>query len=147
MTYILNIIVAVSSLFVFRKVVLDFLREGISLRETPKKFKLVLIGFIANVSDTLGIGSFAVVVAMNNRWKLIDDKKLPGTLNVHALLPAMLQSLLFLHILDVDIVLLISFVLSACIGAYFSGFVVSRLNKQAIRLMMSLGFFAIALLI
>lgn len=147
MTYILNIIVVAASLFVFREVVLVFLKEGISLREKQKKFKLIFTGFIANVADTLGIGSFAVVVALNNRWKFIDDKKLPGTLNAHALLPAMLQSLLFLHVVDVDILLLTSFVISACIGACFSSFVVSRLNKQTIRLLMSFGFFAIALLI
>jgi uncharacterized membrane protein YfcA len=122
-------------------------RENGSVNTSVNKWKLAFSGFVANVADTLGLGSFAVLVAFNKSWKLIDDKKLPGTLNGQSVLPAMLQSLLFLQIVEMDILTLVVLVLGAGIGGLVGGYVVARLDKQAVRLAMCLGFVAIAFLV
>lgn len=122
-------------------------RENGSVHTSVSKRKLAFSGFIANVADTLGLGSFAVLVACNKAWKLIDDKKLPGTLNGQSVLPAMLQSLLFLQIVEMDILTLVVLVIGAGIGGLIGGYVVARMDKQNIRIAMSLGFVAIALLV
>ncbi len=147
MDVILKIVVGFTSLFVFRKIISLYFENKESIFETPKKIKLLITGFVANVCDTLGIGSFAVVVAFNSRWRFVDDKQLPGTLNGHGIFPAMLQSLLFLQVVEVDLRVLISFVSAACAGAFCSSYVVSRLNQQTIRLIMAIGFIGISLLI
>lgn len=115
--------------------------------DTPKKIKLAFTGFIANLADTMGIGSFAVVTALDKIWHLLDDKKLPGTLNSHGILPAMLQALFFLQIVKMDITTLVTLIIGSSIGGFVGGTVVSRLNKQAVRLAMSLGYLGIAFLI
>lgn len=143
----ISLVVAGVSLFVFAQIVKLYVKDTVSLKEVPKKEQLLFTGFMANVCDTLGIGSFAVIVAFNNRWKMIDDKQLPGTLNAQGVLAAMMQALLFLYVVEVDIFLLASFVGASCLGAFCSSFVVSKLNKQTIRLLMALGFFVISFLI
>ena len=52
--------------------------------------KIGALGWIANFFDTLGIGSFAIIVAANKFFKMgIKDKELPGFLNVGCCLPIM----------------------------------------------------------
>jgi len=147
MTLLVKSVVVAISMYVFLKIFFLYQKLPESLLQTPNKLRLIITGFIANIADTLGLGNFAVVVAFNKNWKLIDDKKLPGTLNGHSILPAMVQSLLFLKFVDLDILTLIVLVLGACVGSLYSSHLVVRLNKQTIRLAMSLGFFSIGLLI
>lgn len=111
------------------------------------KLRLAITGFVANVADTVGIGSFAVVVAFNKYWNMVDDQEVPGTLNAHSLLPTMVQALFFLQAVQVEVQSLVALVASASIGGFFGGFFVSRLDKQKIRRLMFLGYVGIALMI
>ncbi len=52
---------------------------------TSKKIKLAFTGFIANFADTLGIGSFAIIIGFSKLWNLIEDDKLPSMLNIQAI--------------------------------------------------------------
>ncbi|MDQ2994537.1 MAG: sulfite exporter TauE/SafE family protein [Pseudomonadota bacterium] len=112
-----------------------------------EKLKLAITGFVANIADTVGIGSFAVVVAFDKYWKLMDDQKLPGTLNAHSILPAMCQALFFLQVVQVEVQTLVALIIGASVGGFFGGFFVSRLDKQRIRLLMFIGYLGIAALI
>lgn len=147
MDWIVKLVVILISSFVFFKFLSLYFQSGRSLLANASKWPLMFTGFVANIADTLGLGSFAVVVALNNRWKFIDDKRLPGTLNAQSVLPAMLQSVLFLHVIEMDLIVLVIFVLAACFGGILSGFLVSRLDKQSIRIAMIIGFLGIATLI
>jgi len=148
MDWLIRISVIVSCVFTFLKLLAFFIQtKKAQTMPANSRIVLLLIGFLSNLADTLGIGSFAVVVALNSRWKLIDDRRLPGTLNAHSLLPAMVQSLLFLNVVEIDRTLLVTFILSSCVGGFLSGLVVSRLPKQTIRLWMCIGFVTIGLLI
>src|SRR5882672_4179088 len=42
----------------------------------------LLIGFVTNFFDTLGIGSFAPTAAIFKFRKMVPDEQIPGTLNV-----------------------------------------------------------------
>ena len=44
------------------------------------------IGVLTDFLDTLGIGSFATTTAIYRLKQLVDDRKIPGTLNVGFLL-------------------------------------------------------------
>lgn len=126
---------------------LFFKQKTASTLDFLNKSRLFFIGFLANIFDTLGIGSFAVIIAFNKHWKLIDDKKLPGTLNAQAVLASFLQAMFFLKFVEIDFYTLASLVLSACLGGFIGGIFISGLQKQTTRLIMSIGFFSIALLV
>ena len=92
------------------------------------------IGFVSNFFDTLGIGSFATTTAFYKFTKLVDDRVIPGTLNVGHCLPVVAQSLLFLSAIQVEPVTLISMMASATLGAVLGAGVVSKLPVNKIRL-------------
>lgn len=146
MDLVIKSVVLLVSLFVFFAI-LSLSRRTKQRPSSCSKWRILLTGFVANIADTLGLGSFAMIVAFNHRWKFVDDKQLPGTLNAHSVLPAMLQSLLFLNFIEMDLLLLVAFVCAACVGGILSGIVVSRLDKQTIRGLMVAGFSMVGLLI
>ncbi|ADI37876.1 putative membrane protein [Waddlia chondrophila 2032/99] len=143
----IKLIVATACLFVFFQILTHYRQ----MKKEPFSFKktcaLLFTGFISNISDTIGLGSFAVVVALNNRFRTFDDKIVPGTLNAQSVLPSMLQSILFLNFVEVDLYLLLLFVASACFGGFLSGYLVSKLDKKAIRQLMCAGFVGVVMLI
>jgi uncharacterized membrane protein YfcA len=99
-------------------------------------FKLAGSGVIAFIADTLGIGSFAVNIAMAKCLKIFEDHELPPMVNGAQIIPGVLESLFFMKVVSVDIKTLVTLVLGTCIGGLLGGHIVSRLSKQAIRFMM-----------
>ncbi len=112
-----------------------------------EKLKLGITGFVANVADTIGMGSFAVIVAFDKYWNLMKDEDLPGTLNAHSVLPGLCQALFFLQAVPVEMTTLLSLIVAASIGGFFGGFFVSKLDKDRLRYLMFLGYVGIAALI
>ncbi|MGM0440748.1 MAG: sulfite exporter TauE/SafE family protein [Chlamydiota bacterium] len=147
MFFYIKALVALISFSVFIVIYLEFRKLRQPLLSGAKNIKLIIAGLAANIADTIGLGNFAVFVAFNKHWKIIDDKELPGTLNGHTILPAMMQSILFLKLVEIDPLMLMSLVSTACLGGWAGGFLVSRLNKQTMRKVMTFGFIGIGLLI
>ena len=50
------------------------------------------VGFVTNVFDTLGIGSFATTSAFFKLWDMVPDERIPGTLVVGHTPPSFLQA-------------------------------------------------------
>jgi uncharacterized membrane protein YfcA len=110
--------------------------------------KLIFSGIVAFIADTLGVGSFAVNVALAKLLGTFRDDELPAVNNGAQVIPGAIESLFFMHLVDVDLKTLITLVAGTCIGGLLGGFVVSHLSKQAIRLAMLCSFtLIIALLI
>ena len=55
----------------------------------------VLVGFVTNFLDTLGIGSFATTTAILRQWRMVSDERIPGTLNFGHTLPTIAQAFIF----------------------------------------------------
>src|SRR5215471_19105115 len=53
---------------------------------------LLLVGFVTNFFDTLGIGSFAPTTSVFKLKRLVPDELIPGTLNVGHALPTILEA-------------------------------------------------------
>jgi len=118
-------------------------------KEEEKSTNIIAVGFIggfANFCDTLGVGSFAIKTAGYKQFNLLDDKDLPGTLNAQATMSTVFQALIFLTAVNVDLVTLISLILSACVGATVGARLVSNLDRQLIRLIMTAALFVVAML-
>jgi uncharacterized membrane protein YfcA len=104
-------------------------------------------GFITNFFDTLGIGSFAQQTAVFKLCKLVDDRLIPGTMNVGNTIPTVVQAFIFMTSVKVDPATLVSMSAAAPIGALLGAGVVARMPRRRIQLGMGTGLMAVGLLI
>jgi uncharacterized membrane protein YfcA len=114
-----------------------FLRDVYNRRKTFSKASwvpLAGIGFITNFFDTLGIGSFAPTTSFYKFSKLVDDRVIPGTLNIGHCLPVVAQALIFITVVEVAPVTLISMMFTATLGAVLGAGVVAKMPVNKIRL-------------
>jgi uncharacterized membrane protein YfcA len=111
------------------------------------KIKLAVTGIIAFISDTIGIGSFAVNIALSKYFKTFEDHELPAVCNGAQVIPGTLESIFFIQLIQVDLVTLITLVLGASVGGILGGSVISRLSQQKIRLAMIVAFSGIIILL
>ncbi len=98
--------------------------------------KLIGSGIISFISDTLGMGSFAVNIVLAELLGTFHDEEFPAMNNGAQVIPGVFESLFFMQMIDVDLKTLITLVAGTCIGGLIGGTVVSRLSKQAIRIAM-----------
>ncbi|MDN5331172.1 MAG: hypothetical protein PWP45_397 [Tepidanaerobacteraceae bacterium] len=108
--------------------------------------KLSLVGFIVNFFDTLGIGSFAPTTAFFKLMKLVQDRLIPGTLNVSMTIPVVLEALIFITVIKVEPITLISMLASATLGAVLGAGVVAKLPEKKIQLGMGIALLVVALI-
>ena len=91
----------------------------------PTPVELV-VGFVTDFFDTLGIGSFAPTTAIYKLRRMVPDELIPGTLNVGHTPAAIAESLIFVTAIVVDPLLLVSMVCSAALQAHGSARASSR---------------------
>src|SRR5262245_43409953 len=84
---------------------------------TPN-LKCTLLGFVTNFFDTLGVGSFAPTTSAFKLFKLVDDERIPGTLNAGHALPTITQALIFITVVEVDPTTLITMIVASMLGAW-----------------------------
>ena len=99
-------------------------------------WKNAIIGFVVNFFDVLGIGAFAPQTALLKFTKQTDDSVMPGTLNVTNTIPVLIQAIIFIKIIEVDVLTLVLMLLSATIGAILGANIISSLPVKSIRLIM-----------
>jgi len=108
---------------------------------------LLGVGFSTNFLDTLGIGSFAQQTALFKFFKLVDDRLIPGTMNVGNTIPTVVQAFIFMTSVNVDLTTLISVSTAAPIGAVLGAGIVSKMQRRKIQLGMGIGLLIVALII
>jgi uncharacterized membrane protein YfcA len=104
-------------------------------------------GFITNFFDTLGIGSFAQQTAIFKFFHFVDDRIIPGTMNVGNTIPTVTQAFIFMTAVKVEPLTLISMSLAAPIGAVLGAGVVARMPRPKIQLGMGVGLLVVASII
>ncbi len=109
--------------------------------------KLSISGILAFISDTIGVGSFAVNIALAKCFNTFQDEELPAMNNGAQVIPGTIESLFFMQLIQVDFLTLFTLVAGTCIGGVIGGSIVSRLSKQAIRLAMMTCFLLIMTLL
>lgn len=95
-----------------------------------------LIGFVVNFFDVFGIGAFAPQTALLKFTKQTDDSVMPGTLNVTNTIPVLIQAIVFIQIIEVDVLTLVLMLVAASIGAIIGADFISSLRVKSIRLIM-----------
>jgi uncharacterized membrane protein YfcA len=104
-------------------------------------------GFITNFFDTLGIGSFAQQTAIFKFFKLVDDRLIPGTMNVGNTIATVAQAFIFMTSVKVDPVTLVSMSTAAPVGALLGAGVVAKMPRRKIQIGMGAGLMVVALII
>ena len=85
------------------------------------------IGYLTDLLDTLGIGTFATTTTLFKATKLVeDDRKIPATMSTAHVIPVLVEALCFVTIVQVDITTLVCMAAASFSGA----FVGSRITKN-----------------
>jgi uncharacterized membrane protein YfcA len=104
------------------------------------------IGFVTNFFDTLGIGSYAPTTALFRFFRLVPDERIPGTLTLGHTLPTIVQSFIFIAIVQVDFKTLVLLIGASIVGAWLGAGVVAKWPKRNIQIGMGLALVAAAVL-
>jgi uncharacterized membrane protein YfcA len=99
----------------------------------------ILVGFVTDFFDTLGIGSFAPTTAIYKLRRMVPDELIPGTLNVGHTPASMTEALIFVTAIVVDPLLLVTVIVSAAVGAWLGAGIVARLPRRAIQITMGIA--------
>ncbi len=105
-----------------------------------------VLGFVTLFFDVLGIGNFATSTALFKLFKIIDDRKIPGTLNVCTSLPEVVSATFLITAIEVDPLTLVTMLVSSSAGAYFGASIISRFSVHKIRFTLSMALFATAII-
>ena len=104
----------------------------------------LLLGFITNFFDTLGIGSFATTTALFRFLRTVPDRIIPGTLNVGHALPTVVQAFIYTAVIPVDALTLFSMIAAAVLGAWLGAGIVAGWSKRKVQIGMSAALLAAA---
>jgi uncharacterized membrane protein YfcA len=146
-TIIWFLLIAIAEVFAVL-VVRDVLKHKKEIVEDEKGTSYVktgIVGFATNFLDVLGIGSFAPTTAGFRLLKQMDDRIIPGTLNVCCCIPVIIEAVLFIQAVEVEIVTLVGMLLASAIGAWVGATITSKLNVQFVRLGIGVGLIIAAL--
>jgi len=141
-TIVSLVLIALTLLFLFFFAT-DFMKNKNNLSKTGWA-PLLGTGFITNFLDTLGIGSFAPTTALFKLGKMVDDKVIPGTLNVGDTVPVVMEALLFMTAIDVEPITLVGMLFAATLGAVIGAGIVAKLPVKQIRLGMGVALLVVA---
>jgi uncharacterized membrane protein YfcA len=92
------------------------------------------VGAVTNFFDTLGIGSFATTTTFYRARKTVDDRLVPGTLNVGHTIPTFAEAFIFIDKIDVDPKTLVAMVAAATLGALLGAPIVARLPRRKVQI-------------
>jgi uncharacterized membrane protein YfcA len=99
----------------------------------------VVVGTVTNFFDTLGIGSYATTTAFFRMFGMVDDRIIPGTLNVGHALPTVVQTFIYTTIIPVDVPTLFSMIGASIFGAWFGAGIVAQLPKRNVQIGMGVA--------
>ncbi|MBK2086467.1 sulfite exporter TauE/SafE family protein [Francisella adeliensis] len=108
---------------------------------------LAFSGVIAFIGDTIGVGSFAINIAIAKTFKLVKDADLPALANGAQVVPGAIEAVFFLGVLHVDALTLITLVLGATLGGFIGGIYASKIDAKKIRLIMISSFVVVIFLL
>jgi uncharacterized membrane protein YfcA len=92
------------------------------------------VGFVVNFFDTLGIGMYAPTTSIFKLKRMVDDRLIPGTLNVGSSLTGVLQTFIIVALIAVDARTLLLMIAAATIGAWLGAGVVANLQKRKVQI-------------
>lgn len=145
--YIIQGTLAVFTIFfitVFVKDYLEVKKEG--KLEQGNFIIMGIVGFMVNFFDALGVGSFAPSTAIFKISHMVEDRIIPGTLNVATCIPVIAEAFIFMTVVKVDTVTLVAMIVSSVIGAYCGASFFSKLPEKKIQFAMGSALLIVAVI-
>ena len=105
---------------------------------------LLGLGFVTDFLDTLGVGSFATTSTALKLAKLVEDEDIPGTLNVGHSIPTILEAILYITVIEVELVTLVAMIGASAVGAWFGAGLVAHWPRRTIQRALAVGLLATA---
>ncbi len=137
----LGIIKAIAIVLTILVLILFFYNWHNERLSSLSQIKIAFIGFVSNFLDTIGIGSFAIIIAIRNLLGIMpDDVRLIGTMNIQAMVTALVQALIFLHFIPLDIITLLVSIAMIALGGFLSGLIAVRIDKKIVHIVMLIAF-------
>ena len=115
-------------------------------RVWPSPLHLV-IGFVTDFFDMLGVGSFATTTSMYKLGRVVPDEKIPGTLNVGHAVPTFAQAIISILVVEVDMKTLALMIAAAVAGGWLGAGVVARWSRRRVQVGMGALLFVAAIVI
>ncbi len=116
-------------------------RSGKELITNLAKVKTIGCGFCANFFDTFGLGSFSTYFALRNLMGLMpDNKRYNGSLVIQAVLPTLIQSILFLQLVSIDLLTLSVACTMIALGGILSGYLARYVARNTVTTVMLVTF-------
>lgn len=143
-TFILALLAILGAGFLFY-FIKDYMAHRHELGNSSWK-TLFGVGFVTSFFDVFGIGNFATNTALLKIFKQIDDKDLPGTLNVCSTVTVIMNAFIFITVIEVEPVTLIGMFISASLGAYLGASIISHFSKEKVRLVMGVALLVTAVI-
>lgn len=106
----------------------------------------VLIGFVTNFFDTLGIGSFATTTAAFRLLRRVPDELIPGTMLIGHSLPVIAQALIFITVVDVNPSQLVILIACCVAGGWMGAGLVASFSRRAVQFAIAIALSAAAVL-
>jgi uncharacterized membrane protein YfcA len=97
------------------------------------------VGAFTNFLDTLGIGSYATTTTLLRFFRMVDDRVIPGTLNVGHALPTVVQTFIYTTIIPVDVPTLFSMIGASILGAWLGAGSVARWPRRTVQIGMGIA--------
>src|SRR3989475_2182853 len=97
------------------------------------------VGAFTNFFDTLGIGSYATTTTLFRFFGMVDDRVIPGTLNVGHTLPTVVQTFIYTQIIPVDVATLFSMIAASILGAWLGAGFVARWPRRTVQIGMGIA--------
>ncbi len=97
------------------------------------------VGAFTNFFDTLGIGSFATTTTLFRFFRIVDDRVIPGTLNVGHTLPTVVQTFIYTSIIPVDVPTLFSMIGASLVGAWLGAGIVAKWPRRNVQVGMGMA--------
>ena len=98
----------------------------------PRPWEL-LVGFVTDFFDALGIGSFATTTTLYRLSKSVPDEQIPGTLNVGHCLPTFVQAIVFSEVVAVESTTLVTLIAASVLGSWLGAGFVTRMPRRQIQ--------------
>lgn len=145
----MNIVIIFKAIYGIMAVVFStvFIKDLRKHKFKHEKASPVISGFaggLAYFCDTLGIGSYAIATAVLRHFKQIQDKNLPGTLNVTSVMPILLEAMIFISIIKVDPLTISLMVAGTCLGSWICASFIHKMPERIICLVISISLFIAA---